>query len=158
MLSINHIHLIAPSYSLTEQEVELTKSYFESLGMEVTVPPDLLGEDLLSANKDEIRLAHLKNALNDPSADVIWLINGGYGMTRIIHKLIQMKKPRHEKLFVGSSDGTALHIFLNQVWNWRTLHGPSALTIATQKVGAQTIEAVLHIAKQGLSHYTPPYP
>lgn len=74
MLPTNHIHLIAPSYLVGEQDVELTKSYFETLGMGVTLPPDLLGEDLLCANKDEMRLAHLKHALNDPVADVIWLL------------------------------------------------------------------------------------
>ncbi|MBA3814860.1 MAG: LD-carboxypeptidase [Alphaproteobacteria bacterium] len=156
MPSLNHIHLIAPSYPLTEQAIELTKSYFENLGMRITVPPNLLGEDLLCANKDEIRLAHLKHALNDSSADVIWLLQGGYGLTRLIHKLLPMEKPRREKLFIGCSDGTALHVFLNQFWNWQTLHGPSALTIAKQKVGIQTIEAVLHTARKGFSHYTPP--
>lgn len=153
---IKHIHLIAPSYSVSEQSIKLTKTYFENLGMEVTVPPDLLGEDLLCANKDEIRLAHLKAALNDTSADAIWLLQGGYGLTRIIHELFHMEKPKKEKLFIGCSDGTALHVFLNQVWNWPTLHGPGASTIAKQKVSPQTIEAVLHIARQSLSSYTPP--
>ena len=156
MPSTNHIHLIAPSYSLAEQDIELTKAYFENLGMEVTAPLDLLGEDLLSANKDEIRLDHLKCALNDSSADAIWLLQGGYGLTRIIHKLLQIEKPQKEKLFIGSSDGTALHVFLNHRWNWKTLHGPSALTIAKKKVGTQTIEAVLQLVQKGLSSYTPP--
>lgn len=156
MTFLKHIHLIAPSYSFSEQNIKLTKTYFENLEIEVTVPSDLLGEDLLCANKDEIRLAHLKSALNDSSADAIWLLLGGYGLTRIIHELFHMEKPKKEKLFIGCSDGTALHVFLNQVWNWPTLHGPAALTMAKQKVGAQTIDAVLHIARQGLSSYTPP--
>ncbi|MBA3814170.1 MAG: LD-carboxypeptidase [Alphaproteobacteria bacterium] len=156
MPSLSHIHLIAPSYSLAEHDVELTKAYFENLGMQVTVPPDLLGKDLLCANKDGLRLAHLDHALNDSSADIIWLLQGGYGLTRLIHRLLSMEKPQREKLFIGCSDGTALHVFLNQVWNWQTLHGPSALTIAEQKVGTQTIEAVLRIAKNGFSHYTLP--
>lgn len=67
-----------------------------------------------------------------------------------------MKKPRREKLFIGFSDGTALHVFLNQVWNWPTLHGPSAEQIAKLTVGPQTIEIALHIARQGFSQYTPP--
>ncbi|MBA3814826.1 MAG: LD-carboxypeptidase [Alphaproteobacteria bacterium] len=156
MPSLNHIHLIAPSYPLTAQDIELTKSYFENLGMRITVPSNLLGEDLLCANKDEIRLAHLKRALNDSSADVIWLLQGGYGLTRLIHKLLPMEKPRREKLFIGCSEGTALHVFLNQFWNWQTLHGPSALTIAKQKVGTQTIEDVLQILQKGFSRYIPP--
>lgn len=151
-----NIHLIAPSYPLTEQDVKLAKSYLEVLGMRVTAPLDLLGEDLLCANKDEIRLAHLKRALNDSSADIIWLLLGGYGLTRIIHKLFQMEKPRREKLFIGFSDGTALHVFLNQIWNWSTLHGPGLLQIANQKLGLKTREATLDIVKQGFFDFIPP--
>jgi muramoyltetrapeptide carboxypeptidase len=153
---IFHIHLIAPSYPLEEQDIRLTKAYFEALGMKITVPPNLLGEDLLCANKDEIRLAHLKHALNDPSADVIWLLQGGYGLTRLIPKLLSMEKPQQEKLFVGFSDGTALHVFLNQIWNWPTLHGPCAIQIAKESVGTKTREAVLSITQKGFSHYTLP--
>lgn len=155
MLPITHIHLIAPSYPLSEKNINLTKSYFKAMGLKVTIPPDLLGEDLLCANKDQTRLAHLQNALNDSSADLIWLLDGGYGLTRLIHKLFQMEKPQKEKLFMGFSDGTALHVFLNQIWNWPTLHGPCAVQLAKQKVGVQTLDAVLRITQKGFSNYIP---
>lgn len=155
-MPLHHIHLIAPSYPLEEQDVDLTKSYFESLGMQVTVPPGLLGKDLLCANQDEVRLSHLKNSLNDPSADVIWLLYGGYGLTRLIPHLFSMEKPKKEKLFIGFSDGSALHIFLNQIWNWPTLHGPCAWQIAKKDVGIKTIEKVLYLLNRGLSHHTLP--
>lgn len=156
MLPVNHIYLIAPSYPLSKADVELTKLYFENLGMSVTLPSNLLGEDLLCAHTDEVRWAHLENALNDSSIDAIWLLQGGYGLTRLISPLFQMEKPQKEKLFIGFSDGTALHVFLNQVWNWSSLHGPCALQMAKREVGSQTIEAVLHTARNGFSYYTPP--
>lgn len=154
---LNHICLIAPSYALSEQDIKLTKSYFETLGLKVTIPPNILGEDLLCANTDEIRLTHLKSALNDSSADVIWLLDGGYGLTRLVPKLLSMEKPRHEKLFVGFSDGTALHVFLNQMWNWPTLHGPCAVQVAKQRIGLPTIKETLNILREGVSAYTPPH-
>ena len=155
-MPLNHIHLIASSYSLEEQDIKLTKSYFETLGVQVTVPADLLGADLLCANKDEVRLSYLKDSLNDPSAEAIWLLCGGYGLTRLIPYLFSMGKPKKEILFIGFSDGSALHIFLNQIWNWPTLHGPCAVQIAKKEVGIQTIEEILHLLKNGLSHYVPP--
>lgn len=157
IMLMNHICLIAPSYSLSEQDVNLTKSYFETLGLKVTVPPDLLGEDLLCAHTDEMRLAHLKSALNDSSADVIWLLDGGYGLTRLIPNLFHMEKPQKEKLFIGFSDGTALHIFLNEIWNWPTLHGPCAVQVAKQRIGLPTIKETLAILRGELSAYAPPY-
>ncbi len=153
---MKHIHLIAPSYPLPQEDVDLTKSYFEDLGMKVTVPPDLLGEDLLCAHKDPTRLFHLQNALKDPSVDIIWLLCGGYGLTRLISDLLPMKKPKKEKLFIGFSDGTVLHIFLNQVWGWPSLHGATARQIAKVTVGTQTIESTLSIMREGLQNYCPP--
>jgi muramoyltetrapeptide carboxypeptidase len=153
---LNHIHLIAPSYPILEEDVNRAKSYFETLGMQVTLPLNLLGEDLLCANTDEMRLTHLQRALDDPSADIIWLLYGGYGLTRLIPHLFQREKPKKEKLFIGYSDGTALHVFLNQIWNWRSLHGSGALQVVKKTVGAQTIEATVYMAREGLSHYIPP--
>ena len=149
-----HIALIAPSYSLPAEDAELTKRYLEGLGMKISMPTDLLGEDLLCAHQDERRLFHLQKALEDPAIDIIWMLAGGYGLTRLMPDLLSMKKPEKEKLFIGFSDGTALHVFLNQNWNWPTLHGSSARQIATQKVGAKTIDATLRIVNEGLeTHY-----
>jgi muramoyltetrapeptide carboxypeptidase len=145
------ISLIAPSYPFPEEDIKLTKDYLESLGMKVSVPADLLGEDLLCANQDPKRLAHLQAALEDPSIDVVWLLRGGYGLTRLLPDLFHMKKPDKEKLFIGFSDGTALHVFLNQIWSWPTLHGAIALQIAKKKVGAQTIELTLRMLREGLN-------
>ncbi|OJW47236.1 MAG: hypothetical protein BGO67_02960 [Alphaproteobacteria bacterium 41-28] len=153
---MKHITLIAPSYPFPKEDVGLTKSYFENLGMQVTAPDDLLGEDLLCANRDEIRLSHLQKALSDPTVDIIWMLHGGYGMTRLMPDLLQMKKPEREKLFIGFSDGTALHVFLNQVWGWPSLHGVSAHQMSKARVGVQTIESTLQIMREGLYSYSPP--
>jgi muramoyltetrapeptide carboxypeptidase len=152
-----HISLIAPSYSFPKEEAELSQNYLENLGMKVSMPMDLLGEDLLCANQDDRRLFHLQNALEDASVDIIWMLGGGYGLTRLMPNLLSMKKPDKEKLFIGFSDGTALHTFLNQSWNWTTLHGTGARQVALKRVGAQTIEATLRMVREGLeTHY--PYP
>lgn len=151
-----HIRLIAPSWSLPAEDVTLTKSYFEDLGMHVSVPADLLGDDLLCAHEAPVRLAHLKQALGDPSIDIVWLICGGSGLTQLIPDLLPLKKPAKDKLFIGFSDGTALHVFLNQMWNMPTLHAPCAAQIAKQKVGPQSIQATLDLLHSDLTAYTPP--
>ncbi|HUX78333.1 MAG TPA: LD-carboxypeptidase, partial [Alphaproteobacteria bacterium] len=153
---MKHIYLIAPSYPCPQEDLAQTKSYFESLGMQVTAPPNLLGKDLLCANRDEIRLSHLQEALNDPTVDIIWLLYGGYGLTRLMPDLLQMKKPEKEKLFIGYSDGTALHVFLNQIWGWSSLHGVSAQQMSKTRVGPQTIESTLQIMREGLHNYSSP--
>lgn len=151
-----HISLIAPSYPVSQETVNLTKQYFEKLGMRISVPADLLGEDLLCAHRDDVRFAHLKEALEDPSIDVIWLIKGGYGLTRLMPDLLTMTLPKKEKIFIGFSDGTALHIFLNQIWKWPTIHGAGARQISHQTVGLHSLEATLSLLNSGIDAYHPP--
>ncbi|MBW8308158.1 MAG: transaldolase family protein [Candidatus Paracaedibacteraceae bacterium] len=42
-----HIYLVAPSYPISQQVVDLAGLHLEKLGFHVTVPPDLLGDDLI---------------------------------------------------------------------------------------------------------------
>ncbi len=151
-----HIALVAPSSRVSEENTKFTKNYFETLGMKVTAPEDLFGEDLLCAHQDKVRLFHLKSAFEDPSVDVIWLLMGGYGLGRLMPDLFHIPRPKKEKLFIGFSDGTALHIFLNQVWNWPTLHGIGALQAARQVVDVTSIKKTLQFVNEGLSSYQPP--
>lgn len=123
--------------------------------MEVIIPPDILGEDLVCANNDANRLSFLKTALTDPTTEIIWLLNGEYGLTRIIPGLLDFKKPEKEKLFIGFSDGTVLHVFLNQVWQWPSIHGQPPSIIAKQTIGSKTIKTSLQILSEGLITYAP---
>ena len=148
-----HIRLIAPSSPASPEDVISTQHYLEGEGMRVSIPENLLGDDLLCAHQDDVRLAHLKDALADPSVDIVWLLNGGYGLTRIIPGLLQMEKPEKEKLFVGFSDGSVLHQFLNQFWGWPSLHGLNARQLWQKTVGVQTIKETLRLLKEGLSSY-----
>src|SRR3990167_10708806 len=146
-----HIRLIAPSSLPPLQDVELTKRYLESQGLSVTAPDNMLGEDLLCAHQDDVRLSHLQDALIDPSIDMIWLLRGGYGLGRIVPHLHSLEKPEKQKLFIGFSDGSILHMFLNQVWDWPSLHAPGASQLPDKDVGEASIQETLDIVKNGIA-------
>ena len=152
---MKHTFLILPSSSISQEIVSKTKSYYESLGRKVTVPSDLFGPDLLCANTDAVRLKHLKDAFAS-EADEIMIIKGGYGLTRLIPELHAMPKPEKQKILYGISDATALHIFLNQVWDWPSVHGPAGAQLSMQTVDTDSIERTLRILEEGLSAYTLP--
>lgn len=77
------------------------------------------------SNSDEERFKDLYKALNIEDRNVIiWCINGGYGSAKLINYLQKQSKPKCEKIFIGYSDITALHLFLSQKWGWKTIHGP----------------------------------
>jgi muramoyltetrapeptide carboxypeptidase len=114
-----------------------------------------LGEDLLCANTDALRFKHLKDALNS-DADEIMAIIGGYGLTRLMPDIMSIPKPDKVKIMYGFSDITALHIFLNQVWDWPTVHGPSGVGLINSAADKVSNERTLRILDEGLGAYELP--
>jgi muramoyltetrapeptide carboxypeptidase len=102
--------------------------------------PKLLGEDLLCANNDAERFNQLKQALCNTDSSAVWCLRGGYGCTRLIPNLLTMPPPTLNKLFIGFSDITTLHLFLQQHWCWQTLHGPSANQVAQGHIDDHSID------------------
>jgi muramoyltetrapeptide carboxypeptidase LdcA involved in peptidoglycan recycling len=78
------------------------------------------------SNTDEQRFNFLKQAFDDKISSVVWALRGGYGSARIIPYLFTMKKPSIHKWLIGYSDITSLHLFVSQIWGWKSIHGAVA--------------------------------
>ncbi len=117
----HHISLVAPASSAPVDIFEKTLSLTEK-DFQVDYHPKFNSPDLYFAQKKEFQLQDLLSSLSSPNP-VIWSLRGGYGSMRLIPDLMKLKKPKLIKCFIGFSDNTALHLFLNQKWNWPTLHG-----------------------------------
>lgn len=76
------------------------------------------------SDEDLERFTDLKRALVAPDSKIIWSLRGGYGSARLLNQLSKLKKPKKEKILIGYSDITSLHLFLNQNWGWESMHGP----------------------------------
>ena len=137
-----HIDIIAPSSSVSPNDLHAVREMLLEWKLTPHIPDDLLGNDLLCANTDEQRFEHLKNALYNDISDAIWCVRGGYGCTRLLPKLAELSPPPHQKLFMGCSDITALHIFLQQQWGWSTLHAPGAKQAALKEITESDIMAI----------------
>lgn len=96
-----------------------------TLNLNIHIPEAIIGaERVYLANTDQKRLFLLKKALfNQDKQAIVWALRGGYGSARLIKDLSRLSKPKHPKYFIGSSDMTALHLFLSQTWGWKTIHG-----------------------------------
>lgn len=86
----------------------------------VTVPNSAIAE-IFSANTLHYRVNHFIEAL-DSDADILMCYRGGYGSQQLIPYLLSLPKPAKEKILIGYSDITALHLFLHQQWGWKTVH------------------------------------
>ncbi|MFT4060063.1 MAG: LD-carboxypeptidase [Legionella sp.] len=135
------IELIAPASRCSDAELRGLLDLLESWGLRVLVSDTLFGKDLLCANSDEQRFLHLKNALYNPESKAIICVRGGYGATRLLPQLTQLKAPAMAKIFVGMSDITCLHLYLQQHWHWPTVHG----SVLPAKLSAESLASLKSI-------------
>lgn len=139
------IDIVAPSAKCNPEAFQHIKALLDSWGLRSHIPEDLFGESLLYANTDEKRFEHLKNALLNKNSKGVWCLLGGYGANRLIPMLSQITPPPDPKIFIGFSDITALHIFLQNQWGWVTIHGPSGVQASQDKVAAESVALLKHI-------------
>ena len=115
----NNIYAVAPSSGVPKQVIDKLTSK-----KNVYIPDNSFQEGYIYlSNSDDNRFEFLKNALEQNNCNIIWCMRGGYGSARIVERLYNLKKPKKEKIFIGYSDITAIHLFLSQEWGWRTIHG-----------------------------------
>lgn len=123
----DNVEIIAPASRCTDKQLTELQKLLASWQLNYIVAKDIFGDDLLCANTDEIRFRSLKDALQNPDTKAVICARGGYGCMRLIPKLTEISPPTFPKLFIGMSDITALHVYLQQQWQWPTLHGALAL-------------------------------
>lgn len=141
------IDIVAPAFRTEDQAVVRAEEFFKARGYRVRVPTDIFGKDVLCAQTDEIRFKQLKTALLAKDSNAVWCLRGGYGGLRLIPALMKLKAPKQSKIFVGLSDISTLHIFLNQEWKWPTLHGPMADRMSKGTIPQNFIEETFSVVE-----------
>jgi muramoyltetrapeptide carboxypeptidase len=98
------------------------------------------------SNVDEVRYEDFVDALHS-DADAVWCFRGGYGSDRILSQAVRhnMLAPEVAKLFIGFSDITNLHNYMNTHWQWSTLHGPSLKQVALNALDAADVDTTINI-------------
>jgi muramoyltetrapeptide carboxypeptidase len=82
----------------------------------------VLAQEGFFAGSAASRFSALKEALTEVSSRAIFCSRGGYGSTYLLEGLGAARTPA--KILLGSSDITALQIFLWQKFRWVTFYGP----------------------------------
>lgn len=118
------VDVVAPSSHLSRSAFLKGVRVLESWGLQPRFPEDIFGKDSLCAQSLKKRLKYLKEAFLKKDSKIVWCVRGGYGSIHLMPYLERMKRPGKKKIFVGYSDVSSIHCFLNQRWNWPSLHGP----------------------------------
>jgi len=125
------VRVVAPSSPFDRERLSRGVARLTERGFVVDAPEDLVtgGHPYLAASDDE-RAARLANALTS-DVDIVWLARGGYGLTRIVDRLLDVPLVERAPLVVGFSDATALLavLFARGV---PCVHGPLATTVADE--------------------------
>ena len=140
------VDVIAPGFRCSEEEVAGAAKFIESLGLVPRIPRGIFKGKTLFSNSDDFRTKHLIESLTSSDSAAVWCVRGGYGSLRLLPALKKAKKPSRVKLFMGYSDITTLHLFLNQFWGWSTLHSP----VLDRFGGGRAIPLEIREAKQFL--------
>ena len=96
----------------------------------VLYPSSGTARGYLTGSSDESKARELEAAFKDPEIKGIICVMGGYGSQRILKHLNPEIIKSNPKVFMGFSDVTALHSFINDKCGVATFHGPMALTTA----------------------------
>ena len=98
--------------------------YLRDLGHRVVVPDETLHSWRYFAGTDEERLRGFHALLDDPSIDLVMAARGGYGLSRVLHRIDWNRVASSGKAFVGFSDFTAFNMAAYACANLVTFHGP----------------------------------
>ena len=118
------IGVSALSGRVDEAQLASAVEYLRDLGHRVVVPEETLHAWRYFAGTDEERLAGFHALLDDPAIDLVMAARGGYGLTRLLHRIDWNRVAASGKAFVGFSDFTAFNMAAYACANLVTFHGP----------------------------------
>ncbi len=130
----DEVALIGPASSMRAADrglVDAARQLLVSWGLRPTVTIEAESHFYL-AGDDSFRSSTLSAALGDPDVRAIFCTRGGYGSQRLLAR-VSFDSVRGEKVLVGFSDVTALHLAAlargqESGPTIRTIHGPNLAT------------------------------
>ena len=117
------IHAVSLSGSVMPERLAAGATRLAQLGAIVTSPTAATAEWRYFAGTDDERLAALDAALKSDAAMVMFT-RGGYGLSRLLHRIDWHAVAASKKLFCGYSDVTAFNLAALAEANYVTFSGP----------------------------------
>ncbi len=120
------VGVAALSGPVRRESLDAGVATLERFGYRVRVARNVLEtEPLLGlAGDDEARLSGYMALAEDSDVEAIFFARGGYGVTRVLHRLPERLLAETAKLHCGFSDLTALAAFLRERCGLVSIHGP----------------------------------
>ncbi len=119
------LRIVSPASAARPERVEAGVQALRAMGYEVDLAAHALTSGpLYYAGTVEQRAADLHEAFADEAVDGIICTRGGWGSAELLPLLDAALIRAHPKPFIGYSDQTSLHLWLQRVVGLVTFHGP----------------------------------
>lgn len=142
------INVIFPAFGTSNTEKQKIKNFLKNWQLEAIFFTGETENNLKFLSKsDSDRFEELEKALND-DLNIIFCGSGGYGSARIIPQLLSVAETIKNKILLGFSDITSLHLAFNNCFNCPTLHSPMLKQMSKGEVDSKSIEFLYNILSQ----------
>ncbi|HLN20267.1 MAG TPA: LD-carboxypeptidase [Bacteroidales bacterium] len=121
------VSIISPSFCIDKQKIYDAADYLEKWGLKVVTGKNAMNRMGPFAGTDDERLADIQEATDNPDIKAVFCSRGGYGLLRIIDRIDFSALSRSPKWYVGFSDITVLHLWLNEMESVVSLHADMPL-------------------------------
>jgi len=122
------IGVFSPAGPPAAARVERGIARLESHGYRCVVASDAIANHEYFSAPDDVRLASFHSMLADPAIDMMMMTRGGYGISRIVHRIDWDAVAKSGKLLCGFSDFTVLNLAAVSKAGLVTLAGPGVAT------------------------------
>lgn len=136
------VAIISPSFFIEEKIIADAVAFLEKWGLKVQVGKNALRRHGPFAGTDKERLHDLREVTTDPDIKAVFCSRGGYGVSKIISSIDFSILKRNPKWYIGFSDITVLHLWLNEVCGIVSIHGEMPLNFANSEKSAETFSTL----------------
>jgi muramoyltetrapeptide carboxypeptidase len=137
------ISIVSPASWIEEKPVLEAVKMLEASGFRVSHGDHVFTRNGPFAGTDDERLSDMQQAIDNPEVRAVLCSRGGYGMSRILDRLDFTALKRHPKWFIGYSDITSLHLWLNNVCGVVSLHAEMPLNYSNPGCSPLSYESMV---------------
>jgi muramoyltetrapeptide carboxypeptidase len=141
------ISIISPASWIEEDKVMPAVKMLEEYGFRIMLGDHVFSRSGPFAGNDDERLNDFQNATDNPDVRAVLCSRGGYGMGRIIDRIDFSSLKEYPKWYIGFSDITVLHLWLNTVCGIVSLHAEMPLNYGKPGIASESFTTMIGALK-----------
>jgi len=141
------IAIVSPSGVVDRDVILKAVAILKASGFNVILGENVFRQNGCFAGSDQERLSDLQHATDNPDVSAIFCSRGGYGISRIIDRVDFSALKKNPKWYVGFSDITVLHLWLNKLCGLVSLHAEMPLNYSNPRKTPESYTSVIKALK-----------